>query len=74
MQRAGPPGEEDTLDLKIVGLLVFVIVVAAAIGGALVRYGQVERQRGWVFLGWAIIAIWGGSTIFVLARYAIEPR
>jgi hypothetical protein len=68
----GADTREGPLDLKIVALLLFVIVAASAIGGSLVWYGRSERQRGWIILGWAIIVLWVGSTIYVLARYAIE--
>jgi len=54
-----------------VALLLFVALVVAACGGSLVRYDQVQRQRGWSWLGWAIIAIWDGSIAYVLARYAL---
>jgi len=46
--------------------------VVIAIGGSLIRYGQVEHQRGWIYGGWAIILIWDSSILFVLVRYAIE--
>ncbi|GEM_PF-4757987 len=71
---AAPPQREEPLDPKLVALLLGAAAVVIAAGAVLVRYGQRQRQRGWTLGGWAVILFWGGSIVFVLVRYALEPR